>query len=129
MKLETFRRTRRATSTALAAVFMVVTMLVCVPVPAAAAADHCAPPTGAVAKGHCDMPPAAMDCCAAPEQSPSVPSPQTIARTDAAAAAVHAPAGDLPQAGPVPCAPAFRDAPIHGHRHVDLPTLNATFLI
>jgi hypothetical protein len=71
-----------------------------------------------------------MDCCVDRQQSPSVPAaPLDIARADAGTSVM------VPNAATVPLQPgrasvsALRLAPLHGHRHIDLPTLNASFLI
>lgn len=129
MTLQRFRRARRVSSAVLAVVFTAAATLVCLPSPVAGV-DHCASMAMAtVEEGHCETPAPAMDCCATPEQSPSLPTPHTVARADTAAASAPLPAGLLPESTAVPRASVFRDAPVHGYRSVDLPTLNAAFLI
>jgi hypothetical protein len=127
-----FRRTRRASSAALAAVFTAAAMLVCLPLPAAADTGHCAAARSMSQKepGHCDPPRPAMDCCVDGQQSPSVPAaPQDTARLDAGTSVMVPHVAAVPQHPVSTHQSALRVAPLHGHRHIDLPTLNASFLI
>lgn len=132
MSLASFRRTRRAVSAILTAVFAAAAFLVCMPVPASASErGHCAPAKQAPKPQHpCDMPVDAMDCCVDTPQLPALPTaPQDAGRVEGAAA-LAAPEPGLVSHDILPAgASALRAAPLHGHRHVDLPTLNAAFLI
>ncbi|HSL22527.1 MAG TPA: hypothetical protein VK886_13415 [Vicinamibacterales bacterium] len=132
MSLDRFRRARRGMSAGVAVVFTAAALLVCLPVPAAAGEGHCAPVLSSTQpKDHCDRPSTAMDCCEKGQQSPSVPAaPQNATRVDAGSIVLDAAHSELISLYPGPAdAFALRGAPAHGYRHIDLPTLNSSFLI
>jgi hypothetical protein len=132
MPLAHLRRSRRALSAILTAVFAAAALLVCMPVPAVASEPgHCAPRDDAPKPQHpCDLPIKAMDCCVGAPQLPAVPAATPDAGRIEGAAALAVPQPGLVSHGLVTAdASALRAAPLHGHRHIDLPTLNAAFLI
>lgn len=126
--------TRRIVSTAIALMMAVSPVLVCVPVAAAATQEgHCQPP--APPAGH-DCAPAApdrMDCCAARENgSPTLPAsnPGQTSRVDGGTSVLQADGALSTVSHARPALTALlRAAPLHGYRSIDLPTLNAAFLI
>jgi hypothetical protein len=71
-----------------------------------------------------------MDCCVDGQENPNLPStPERVASLDSGSTTpgVHAPI--VPRYPGRTAALAMRGAPAHGHRHIDLSTLHATFLI
>lgn len=127
-------RWRHIVSIVLAIGFAMSTVFVCAPAVAAPTAEgHCKPASTMQAGcRHCHQK-NAMDCCATSMPQPaSVPQDSQQQGTRTAPTAAPAPVDavvaipSLPQPS---AARAFRDAPSHGYRSTDLPTLNAVFLI
>jgi hypothetical protein len=123
---------RRIVSVVVAIVVAASPLLVCAP-PASAVERHCAP-SQTTETSHCQHS-NAMDCCASPSpQAPSVPQDTQaqasgrstlggpFAQADAAVVPYGLPAGST-------LSRIVRFAPPHGFRSLDLPTLNAVFLI
>lgn len=125
---------RRIVSTAVAILFVTSTVLVCAPT-AAATEGHCKPAQRVEPGCHHSPQKDVLDCCVSSAPQPSSIPQDTSQQPSSAQTTSN---GALSQADAVVVVAALqpqavarlvRGAPLHGYRSLDLPTLNASFLI